>query len=341
MDIFFIGHRDPIFGLIVLFSIIFMVAFFSYAWGIFSKKDEKRKIEKFIKKFDNSNSISDNHKQLLKNLDIDSNDLGVLAMTFVKSGDFEKAISIYLIALSKVKNKIEKEFILTQLGSVYFKAGFLQNSMNIFLQAVQISPRNEIALRFLTMIDEKLKKFNEALQTLDSLQELGADVKTARAYIKANIVLNDKELSIDEKTDKILKYSNDFALLKRMAMQLWIKNNKSLETFPSFLPISDVIDILYQQNMPLNLEDEEYKALFYAKGIIKEKAQINNFELNVIKNLKDTGFDKADLSFNYVCNSCKNSFPMHFYRCPMCHSLGSVKILSQITEKNDENNMPF
>lgn len=342
MDIFFIGHRDPIFGLIVLFGIIFMVAFLSYTWGLFRIKDEKRRIEKFIKKFDNLNAISKEHTELLKNLNIDTPTLGILGATFVKSGDFEKAISVFLIALSKAKNSYEKEFILTELGSTYFKAGFLQKSTDIFLKAVELSPRNAVALRFLTMIDEKLKRFDDALNTLNSLEELGSDIKSQKAYIKANIIINDKALSIEEKTIQILELSKEFELLKRMCIELWIKNAVSLENFKDFPPLHSVIDIIYhQQHKAINLKDSQYKALFYAKGAINEPCDIDSFELNVIKNLKASGFDKAELNFNYVCNSCKNSFPMHFYRCPMCFSLGSVKITTTITEKADENNMPF
>lgn len=341
MDIFFIGHRDPIFGVIVLFGIIFMVAFLSYAWGLFRSKDEKRRIEKFIKKFENKSSLSDEHINLLKNLDVNTATLGVLGTMFVKSGDFEKAISVYLIALSKAKIKEEKEFVLTELGSAYFKAGFLQNSTEIFLKAVEISPRNAVALRYLTMIDEKLKRFDDALNTLNSLNELGLDTREAKAYVRANIILNDKNLSIEQKSDEILALSGDFRLLKRMAMQLWLKNGLSLENFSDFADFSDVVDILYHQNKPVNLANSDYKALFYAKGLVDEPCKINGFELNVIRNLKTAGFDRADLSFNYVCNSCKNAFPMHFYRCPVCFSLGSVKITLTITERADENSMPF
>ncbi|MEH1011247.1 hypothetical protein QM027_11795 [Campylobacter concisus] len=126
MDIFFIGHRDPIFSLIILFSIILMIAALSYAWGIFSSKDEKKRIEKFIKKFDSKDGISDEHKQMLKSPEVDIPSLSMLGQTFAKNGDFEKSIGVYLIALEKVKDKNEKEFILNELGEVYFKAGFLK-----------------------------------------------------------------------------------------------------------------------------------------------------------------------------------------------------------------------
>ena len=48
-----------------------MIAALSYAWGIFSSKDEKKRIEKFIKKFDSKDGISDEHKQMLKSPEVD------------------------------------------------------------------------------------------------------------------------------------------------------------------------------------------------------------------------------------------------------------------------------
>ncbi|MBR8464254.1 hypothetical protein KDD93_06725 [Campylobacter sp. faydin G-24] len=345
MDIFFIEHRDPIFSLIVLLAIVLMIAFLSYAWGIFLNKDEKKRIEKFIKKFDSQNGLSDVHKELLIATDVDVGSLSVLATTFAKTGDFEKAISIYLIALSKVKSKSEKELVLDELGEVYFKAGFLKRANDVFLQSLQLSPRNEHALRFLTMIDEKLKNYEEALYALNSLEELGVNVRAQKAYIKANVVLDDKSLSVKEKSEKILALSTDFALLKRMSMQLWLKNGLSLAEFSDFAAIDDVIDIIYHQKQSINLSDDGYKAVFVARGILNlkedEACEIKGFELNVIKNLNSAGYDRAELGFNYVCKCCKGSFPMYFYRCPSCHELGSVKILPHITEKTDENSMAF
>ncbi|WP_180380579.1 hypothetical protein [Campylobacter devanensis] len=61
MDFFFIEYRDPIFGLIVLFAAVLLVAISSYALGIWGVKDENRSIEKFVKKFENSSGLSQNH----------------------------------------------------------------------------------------------------------------------------------------------------------------------------------------------------------------------------------------------------------------------------------------
>ena len=341
MDIFFIEHRDPIFSLIVLFAIVFMVAALSYAWGVFSRKDEKRRIEKFIKNFDTKSSLSDEHKQMLANPEIDAQSLSVLAQTFCKNGDFEKAINIYLIALAKVKSKSEKEFILNELGETYFKAGFLKRASDVFLQSLRLSPRNQVALRYLTMIDEKLKNYKEALYALNSLEELGTDVRAQKAYLHALAAISDKSLNLKDKTDKILTLARDFPLAKRMAMALWISGGEALENFKDFAPLEDVIDLIYNQQTPVNLGDPSYRELFYAKGANVEPCEIKGFELGVLSALNKANFTRAQLSFNYVCKSCKNSFFMHFYRCPVCHELSSVKILPHVTERSDETSIPF
>ena len=67
MDFFFIEYRDPIFGLIVLFAAVLLVAISSYALGIWGVKDENRSIEKFVKKFENSSGLSQNHYKKTRN----------------------------------------------------------------------------------------------------------------------------------------------------------------------------------------------------------------------------------------------------------------------------------
>jgi len=102
-----------------------------------------------------------------------------------------------------------------------------------------------------------------------------------------------------------------------------------------------VIDLIYNQQTPVNLGDPSYRELFYAKGANVEPCEIKGFELGVLSALNKANFTRAQLSFNYVCKSCKNSFFMHFYRCPVCHELGSVKILPHVTERSYETSMPF
>ena len=341
LDIFFIEFRDPIFGLVVLVAAVLVIAVFSYAWGVFKSKDEKAEIAGFLKKFGKSQGLSDENKQLLINSGADTATMCFLAGTFSKSGYFEKAINVYAVALERAKNRAAKEQIFTDLGQTYFKAGFLERAKSVFLEALKISPRNQIALKSLTIIFEKLKDYEGALQALDALQELGSDVRAQTAYIKALQILADKSKDEAAKIGEILALKDEFALVRRMAMERLNLNGSGLKDFSDFPPLGDVLDLVYYQNSPVNLADPEYKSLFFIKGMSDEDGTPLGFELEVLKKLKAANYDKAALSFNYVCKSCKNAFPMHFYRCPMCSELGSVQILPHITEKPDENSMPF
>lgn len=340
MDIFFVDFRDPIFGIVVFISTVLVIAIFSYVWGVFKSKDEKNEIANFLKKFENG-GLSDNNKKMLENA-VDNATLHFLANTFAKSGYFEKAISMYLIALNKAKSRVEKEQIFTDLGQVYLKAGFMQKAKNVFLEALKISPRNKIALNFLTITCEKLKDYKTALDALDALMELGTDVKSAIAYVKSLMILSDKDKNLDTKIKEILIFKNDFALISRLAMEYFKSNGGKLENFKHFPPICDVIDLIYYQNDAFNLSDPSYKSIFFIKGLSQNDGYVSlGFEFDMLKILNKSGYNKASMTFNYVCKHCRNVFPMHFYRCPICNDLGSVKIVPHITEKSDENSMPF
>lgn len=107
MDFLFVEYRDPMFGLLVLVALVLVVAMLHYAWRTLSSKSQKKGLEGFIKKFD----IADEHKDLLRTSSLSLENLHFLAGIFTKSGEFEKAIQIYLIALEKIKDKGEQEAI--------------------------------------------------------------------------------------------------------------------------------------------------------------------------------------------------------------------------------------
>lgn len=132
-------------------------------------------------------------------------------------------------------------------------------------------------------------------------------------------------------------------------MQAYMSENGSLAGYAfEFAPLKDVLDIVYFQSDGVNLKDPEYAALFYAKSELdtpelsaKNALSAMSFELRSLSALRKAKLSYATLSFGYVCASCKASLPMHFYRCPVCHELKSCKILPHLTEKSDENSMPF
>jgi hypothetical protein len=52
MDTFFISFRDPLFGVIVFFVLLFILSFISYWWGRRKSSNESKEIEIFLGKFD-------------------------------------------------------------------------------------------------------------------------------------------------------------------------------------------------------------------------------------------------------------------------------------------------
>lgn len=218
MDFFFVEYRDPMFGLLVLVALVLVVALLHYAWRTLSSKSQKKGLEGFIKKFD----IADEHKDLLRASSLSLENLHFLAGIFTKSGEFEKAIQIYLIALEKIKDKGEQEAIFYDLAEVYFRAGFLQRSVEVLLNALNLRPRNEKALKLLKIVYLRLKRYDEVLQSLDALFELGCEVSKEREFI--NVValkngaqsgaLGEKNLSVDDKRSQNLALNAPNSALK-------------------------------------------------------------------------------------------------------------------------------
>lgn len=218
MDFFFVEYRDPMFGLLVLVALVLVVAVLHYAWRTLSSKSQKKGLEGFIKKFD----IADEHKDLLRASSLSLENLHFLAGIFTKSGEFEKAIQIYLIALEKIKDKGEQEAIFYDLAEVYFRAGFLQRSVEVLLNALNLRPRNEKALKLLKIVYLRLKRYDEVLQSLDALFELGCEVSKEREFINVIALKNgaqsgalgEKNLSVDDKRNQNLALNAQNSALK-------------------------------------------------------------------------------------------------------------------------------
>ncbi|EDO6740554.1 hypothetical protein FVZ16_03720 [Campylobacter coli] len=325
MDFFFVEYRDPLVGLIILTVLIFVVAVANYIWKVFASKDEEQKLEKFIKKFE----MDSVHKDLLRNEGLSFGNLSFLAEIFTKSGEFEKATQIYLIALEKSKDKQEHEFIFFALAKVYFKAGFLERAKEVLLQALKIRPRNIQTLKLLKIVYLKLRKHKENLELLDCLFELGENVKEEKEFLKALDFL-ESSLSNEEKKEYILK--------------LQIDNNPMLgrlvfEKYHIFLnqDFSSICDLLYKENKIFNLQNKEYFEFFYALGLIEDEKPkdvvFKNSNFKMLKILKDNSF-KARLEFSYRCTECKSVMPLFFYHCPVCYEFNTCQIIYEV--KNNE-----
>lgn len=349
MDFFFVEYRDPMFGLLVLVALVLVVALLHYAWRTLSSKSQKKGLEGFIKKFD----IADEHKDLLRASSLSLENLHFLAGIFTKSGEFEKAIQIYLIALEKIKDKGEQEAIFYDLAEVYFRAGFLQRSVEVLLNALNLRPRNEKALKLLKIVYLRLKRYGEVLQSLDALFELGCEVSKEREFINVIALKNgaqsgalgEKNLSIDDKRSQnlALKSENSVNLnskdLNSAQSPKSYENNELVKRFllengaEIHAEFELVIDLLYKGKRAIFLDDNAYFELFCAMKLAPKRQNYAfiNPKLKMLEILNDNDF-KARLSFSYVCTHCKNQMPLFFYHCPICYEFGGCKILYEVRD---------
>ena len=334
------------FGIIILFAIVFMLSFANYWWGVFKHKEEKQSIEKFVKKFEIVTDESE-YKKLLEDFSIPLESLALLAHAYSKSGDFEKAINIYLVALKRVKGKDEKQYLLSTLGKTYFKAGFLRRSSEVFLESLRLHPRNEESLKYLTVAYEQLQEYAKASEVLDSLEEMGAKVSVQKNFLNALAIIKDNTISDAQKVEKLSQLVEHEPSLKRKLFEFMQQNSIKIE--PSFfksLSFDGMVDLLWYMDSSVfdisTCKEPLVRQIAMAKGLIPYEETPNaKFELEVLGKLRSIGYAKMGLGFEYVCGECKQVFPVHFYRCPSCQSINSVKIQMSITKEYDEENSSF
>lgn len=343
MDNFFIAYRDPLFGIIVLCGIVFVLSFANYWWGVFKNKEEKESIERFVKKFEIVTDEKE-YKKLLEDASIPLESLALLAHAYGKSGDYEKAINIYLVTLKRVRGRDEKQYLLSALGKIYFKAGFLRRSAEVFLESLRLYPRNEESLKYLTVTYEQLQEFDKAEEVLDALEELGAKVRLQRHFLRFLATAKDATLGATQKMEKLKEISLEAPFLRRRLFELLREYGMHLdERFCESLPFEQMIDTLwYMEDLSFTCKDDTLNQVRMAKGEIPYTPSAKPiFALDTLAKLRFHGYGGATLSFEYLCSECKQLFPIHFYRCPNCQSINTVIIQPSLAPINDEENLSF
>jgi len=338
-------YRDPLFGIIVLFTLIFVISFLTYSFSMYKEKKARREYRKLFKRFELGKLKEEDYVHLYQTYNLPFDSVILLASTFIHKGNFTKAISVYLTLLEHVNDRVKKEELLELLGSTYFKAGLLQRSKDIFLKVLKFSPRNKHALTYLLICYEKLKEFDKAYEVTESLEELRVNISREKVYLEAMSVINNPINSFDKKCNQLIELFEANKLIERVVVQYLLQFNKTFfwENINLF-NTSISMDLLWY----LSFDDIDFDSvskneflleLYSAKGYIKEGIQSKIFELNILTTLqKDKSNQQADLNFEFICNKCKHIYPIYENRCPHCHSILSFQIELEITKNYiDEN----
>ena len=343
MNSLFIEFRDPLFGIIIFFSLVFVIALFSYWWGRFKRKEDSHYLSSFLDVF-NSIPTEQELKKLMSSEAISNKSALIMAQTYYQNGDYEKCIEIYLIMLDMQKNASEKKETLYLLGKTYFKAGFLERSQEIFLQILKQFPRTPKALRYLLIIYEKMHQFDKALEVLEPLEELGIDNTKDRVYLQCVSIIRSAQYGVDEKAQLLLELYQEHHLLSYLIFEYLFRFTPKMAWKNLDLGEAErIVDILWsareaEANLGIIASNSYLRELFSAKGLELLTQESTVFEFDVLIKLNRADESGATLQFDYLCGDCKQIYPFSFHRCPNCHSIDSVVTEVLLTKDHFEAN---
>jgi len=318
-------YRNPLTGIIVIFSFIFIASFLTYTFSLYKERKSRKEYRKLLKRFELGTLKEDDYIHLYSTYNLPFDSIILLASSFLSQGKHNKAISVYLALLEHVREPVKKEELLELLGNSYFKSGMLQRSKEIYLKILKFSPRNKVALHYLLLIFQNLNEYDKSKEVLDSLEELDEVVIKERIYLEVMKIINDPILSFDKKS---IQLYNNFIInkkLERLVLNFLIKFNKKLiwHNIDKFNPIKS-IDLFWHLDFDdINWEkvnkNKMLEDIYSAKGYINSSKESDHFELNVLISIKNSKTKSdLDLNFEFICSKCKKVHPIYESRCPHC-----------------------
>jgi lipopolysaccharide assembly protein B len=344
MDTFFIEFRDPLFGIVVFFILLFVLSFLSYWWGRYKSARDHQDLESFLGKFE-SIGKGENLSHQVQTNSLTSESWLLLAQSFEHQGNYEKSVEIYHALLAKNRDPIFQKDALLLLGKSFFKAGFLERSRQTFLQILGNTPRTPQALHFLILIYEHLQQYDKALEVMESLEELSPEKANERLYLECRILLANHKLSLDEKADQLISIYQQHRCLGYMIFE-WLFTYRPLIAWNHFDQslserLSDVLWRIGDEHLDLDIisSNAYLRELYSARGALSLAEGGSVFELDLLIALRRCGVSKATLQFEYTCNVCNHISFLPFHRCPHCHAIDTVQgIMNLSKERFEENN---
>lgn len=333
------AYNDPLFSILLIIVIALIISVVTYAWGLYRQQKEQNSLLVFLDKFNTSECALDTNTMpfephLFKPLTL-------LARAFENSGEYRKAINIYLYVIKNTTEEGIKQELLERLGNTYLHAGFLERARTIYTEILRKKPRSVKVLYELGVVHEMMHQYQKAREVIEPLTMLGERTETLSVFLELSETKLNKTLSIDEKVKQLQNILNKEPMLYREVVQsmLQLDTRKAWEVIdPEH--IKEVLDILWylpssQLDLDIIAADKRLRTLYYAKGYLqKPSAQSGIFSLDLLATARQNGFEEGDLSFAYLCKKCKQSFPASFKRCPSCMAINSVEIEDRIAKSS-------
>lgn len=336
-------YKDPLFSIIILLSIIILVALADFTRNRFKAKQKEHSLKALAENF-NFYELDSHLNDALHFSKTPKETLTIIAQIYVKSGNFDDAIKIYLAILDRISDLKGKIEIFELLGSAYFRVGFLQRAKEIFIEILKHNPRSENALLLLMQTYEVMGDYNSALEVISCLEEVrGVEhFRAVKTYIKMLILINDSLMSASLREREITKLMAQGA--RKLALQYFLAHNPALfwEAILACEDAKNYIDLLWNMPLPreiqnaiqsINAESSKQIADIYrAKGVICDDMACENFELETLRILRKHSHKRANLGFKYKCKSCQGIFPFDSHRCQNCAEVGEMSVVVEIVE---------
>jgi len=337
MGAFLPDYNDPIVSILLLLGIIFVVSIISYGYSIWKQEQKQQELLNFLKSFE-SNECTLDTKHMPFEMSM-KKPLFLLALSYQKSGDYSKAINLYLYLLKHTKDNS----ILSHLAEAYYKAGFLKRSVNIYKEILHTTPRNIEILYKLEFVYEQLREYERAKEVLDILKNLGENIDKYTSHLELEIILKEPK-SVDLKFKEISNLLSTHPYKWVLLRELFKLNAKRAWSYYSNSEFKNLIDMLWkldiiQLNFDIIAKHNSLKKLYWAKDFLEDNSfedKESIFALDLITSAKESGFNKGELSFKYNCSKCKNTFPIMMYRCPNCNSVYSFNIEVLVDKRREK-----
>jgi len=335
------AYDDPLFSILLIIVIALIIALVTYGWDIYKRQKEEGNLLQFLEKFDTSECALDT-----KDMPFETNmlkPLTLLAKAFENTGEYHKAINIYLYLIKHIEHESGEIELMERLGNTYLHAGFLERSRSIYMEILRRRPRNVQVLYELGIVYEAMQDYDKAKETLEPLRVQGESTDALESYFDFAQLISSTSIETEEKTKKLRELLEKEPTLYRqiVAALLQLDTHSAWEIIDQER-MQELIDILWflpnsQLDLDIIASNDKLHTMYYAKGYLqKPMIQSGIFSLDMLATARKGGFEEGDLTFSYLCKKCKQNFPVSFTRCPKCMAINSLQVEEQIAKTSSK-----
>ena len=338
METFLPAYNDPLFSLLMIVFIAFIVALSSYLFEQYHKQKEEGKLLRFLEGFDATECSLESEEMPYEEHMLKP--LSLLATAFEKSGEYPKAISLYLYLIKHTQSKQNRNTLMQRLAHTYLYAGFLERACQLYLEILRKNPKNIPVLHSLCIVYERMHQFEKAKEVLLPLEVLHQEVSSLHAFLAFLSLHAQQHTSPQACSQQLLTLLQKEPRLYVHIMPLLFKlSPKEAWRVLDMSRIDEILDILWflpksQLDFAIITQNSVLSTLYYLKGVTKTPSlESGHFLLDLLALQKREGKAEAELCFTYLCQQCKQHFPMRFHRCPNCMAIYSIKVEEDFAKK--------